>query len=451
MSRTMFRDPALMRGMATAIVVVCCCPAVARAQLLSRYIPDYAPGLTGTPEDVQSRTQPEYQSGGVHAGAFIVRPRLLESFGYDSNVDGVTGGRSSATVDTQASVSATSDWSRNSVTAQLSVDDQRYPQRPIQDFTNWTASLGGTLDIGRDQFIGGYSHLNVVQTPRNLGAVTAVSVPFQVDSVSLGYAFATRGRFTVTPNLTVSSYHFDDVPIVGAVAAVPLAPGASLTQAWQNRVLLQGEVATRYELSPQRNALVVLRGTGIDYATTVPGVGNRNSTGGSFLVGLDYTGAGLFRYRALVGYQQRDFANGQFRSLRSPIVEASVTWTPRRTTTVTASAQREIADSTDVNYTAYAANSVQLQVAHELQRNVVLTGFGQYQQAEFANGSGLYAAALTPQTSTAQSIYSAGLNMTWLIDRNLHAGLSYQYVDRVAGAQLSYSENIGLLTLGFGL
>ena len=424
---------------------------MACAQLLSRYIPDYAPGLTGTPEDVQARTQPEYQSDGVRAGAFVIRPHLLESLGYDSNVDGVTGGRGSATVDTQASVSAGSDWSRNSVTAQLSVDDQRYLQRPIQSFTNWTASLGGTYDIGRDQFIGGYTHLNVVQTPRNLGAVTAVPVPFQVDSVSLGYAFATRGRFTVTPNLTVSSYRFDAVPIAGATALFPFVPEASLTQTWQDRVLVQGEVATRYELSPQRDALLVLRGTQIDYTMQMAGVGNRNSTGGSVLAGFDYTGAGLFRYRALVGYQQRDFANSQFRSLRSPIVEASVTWTPQRLTTVTASAQREIADSTDVNFTAYTANSVQFQIAHELQRNVVVTGFAQYQQAEFASSSGVSAAALTPQTSAAQSIYSAGLGATWLIDRNLRAGMSYQYIDREAGPQLSYSENVGLFTLGFGL
>lgn len=278
-----------------------------------------------------------------------------------------------------------------------------------------------------------------------------VPVPFQVDSLSLGYALATRGKFIVTPNFTVSSYRSDNVPIVGAMALFPLALGTSLTQAWQNRVLVQGEIATRYELSPQRNAPLVLRGTQISYAMRMAGVGDRNPTGGSALIGFDYTGAGLLRYRVLVGYQQRDFANGQFKSFRSPIIEASVTWTPQRMTTVTASAQREMADSTDVNFTAHTANSVQIQVAYKLQRNVVLTGFSHYQQQEFASSSGLSAAALEPQTSAVQSIYCAGFGTTWLVDRNLRTGMSYQYIDRVSGPQLSYSENVGLLTLGFGL
>lgn len=100
----------------------------------------------------------------MHTGAVVIRPHLLESLGYDSDVDGVAGCRGGAIVDTQASVSVASDRSRNSVAAQLSINDQSFPQRMTQRFTNWTASLGGTYAIGRDQFIGGYTHFNEVQT-----------------------------------------------------------------------------------------------------------------------------------------------------------------------------------------------------------------------------------------------------------------------------------------------
>ena len=427
----------------------------ARAQLLSRYIPDFAPGLTDTPEDVQARAQPENRSQGVRVGSFVVRPNLSESLGYDSNVDGIGGGRASSTVDTQASVGVESDWSRNSVSAQLSVDDQRYPDRTVQDFTNWSAGLSGTHDFGPDQFAGSYSHLAVVQTPRDLGAVTSVPIPFQVDELKLAYAIATRGRLSLVPDLDVASYRFSNSAGLGADGLAGGTLGASLAQVLQSRVVTQGQLTTRYELSPQRYAVAVLRGTEINYTDRLPGAGNRDSTGGAVLVGLDYSATGLFRFRALVGYQQRDYVNAQYANISSPIVEASVTWTPQLLTTVTGTVRREIDDSTDVNFAAYTVTSVQLGVAHELRRNIILTGFAQYQRAEFDSSTGTAAATATGllgagNTGT-QDIYTAGLGATWRLNRTTRLGLSYQFADRRAGAPLSYTENVALLTLGFGL
>lgn len=419
----------------------------AAAQLLGRYIPDYAPGLTGTPEDVEARTQPDYESAGVRAGSFIVRPRLLESLGYDSNVDGVPGGRGSATVSTQALLGVASDWSRNSVAAQLGVDDQRYPERAQQSFTSWNASLGGTYDIGYDRFAGSYNHVSAVQTPRDLGVSSAVPVPFQVDTVDLAYTVATHGRLSFVPDVDLASYRFDNVVLAG----IGEAPGTAFSQNWQSRVVVQGELATRYELSPQRYALVVLRGTQVSYTSMPASLGSRNSAGGAVLVGVDYGGIDLLRFRGLVGYQQRSFVNSQYSTIRSPIIEASATWTPQRLTTLSAIVRREIDDSAVVSSAAITATSVQVRVAHELQRNVVLTGFGQYERGDFSSAVRPSAAALFPQSSVTQNIFSAGLGATWLLSREVRLGASYQFSDRQAGPQLGYTEHVALLTLGFGL
>ncbi len=419
--------------------------APAQAQLLSRYIPDYAPGLTDNPEDSQARVQPEYRSVGVRTGSFVVRPHISENLGFDSNVDGVTDGRSSPSINTQAMIDVQSDWSRNSLGAQLSMDDQRYPSRPVQNFTNWTAGVSGTFDVGLDQVSGSYQHLSVVQTPRDLGAVLSVPVPFQVDDVKLGTALLTRGRLSFVPDLDVVSYQFGNAADLGSVIG---GAGATSGQTWQSRLVYQGEVTTRFELSPRRNILLVLRGTAIDFTTHPAAVGDRNSIGGAVLVGFDTSGSGLFRYRALIGYQERNYASAQYATIRSPIIEASVTWTPQLSTTVAAVVRREIDDSTNVSFAATTTTSLQLNVAHELQRNVVLTGFGEYQRAEFdSNGQLASQAAIAPT----QNIYSAGLGVTWFVDRRTRLGLSYQFVDRRAGAQLSYSENIALFTVGFGL
>ena len=429
------------------LVLVACPLASAQAQLLSRYIPDYAPGLTETPEDPQARVQPEYRSDGVRAGSFVIRPHLSESVGYDSNADGVSGGRASPTINSQAAIDVQSDWSRNSVAAQLSVDDQRYPNRPVQDFTDWSAGVSGTYDLGLDQVSGSYQHLSVVQTPRDLGAVVAVPVPFQVDDFKVATALLTQGRLSFVPEFDVASYRFSNA--TGATSAVG-GLNATLGQTWLSRLVYQGELTTRFELSPRRNVLLVLRGTAVDFTTRPAGVGDRNSIGGAVLVGVDYTGTGVFRYRALIGYQQRNYASAQYATIRSPIIEASVTWTPRLTTTLTGVVRREIDDSTDVNFAATTTTSAQLNVAHELRRNVVLTGFGEYQRAEFGSDSGI----TTPSANalaTTQNIYSAGLGATWFLNRRTQLGVSYQFSDRRGGAQFSYLEHIALFTVGFGL
>ena len=433
------------KNVALAVVLSLYLIVSAQAQLLSRYIPDYAPGLTDNPEDPQARVQPEYRSDGVRTGLFVIRPHLSESLGYDSNVDGVTSGRMSPSVNTQAAVDVQSDWSRNSLGAQLSVNDQRYPGRPVQDFTNWSAGVSGTYDIGLDQVDGSYQHLNVVQTPRDLGAVLSVPVPFQVDDIKLGTELLTRGRLSFVPDLDVASYRFGSSAGLGSTVD---GLNVTLGQTWQSRLVYQGEVTTRYELSPRRNALLVLRGTAVDFTAHPAGVGNRNSVGGAVLVGLDTSGSGVFRYRALIGYQERNYASAQYATIRSPIIEASVTWTPHLDTTMTVVVRQEIDDSTDVNFAATTTTSLQLNVAHELRRNVVLTGFGEYQRAEFDSNS-----QLTPQAAVAptQNIYSAGVGTTWFVDRRTRLGLSYQFVDRRGDEQSSYSENIALFTVGFGL
>jgi len=166
----------------------------------------------------------------------------------------------------------------------------------------------------------------------------------------------------------------------------------------------------------------------------------------------------VFRYRALIGYQQRNYASARFATIRSPIIEASVTWKPQLMTTLTGIVRREIDDSTNVNFIATTVTSVQLNVAHELRRNVVLTGFGEYQRADFGSGSGVGVSSgsaagpgVSATTTPTQNIYSAGLGATWFLNRRTQLGVSYQFIDRSGGAQLSYLENVALFTVGFGL
>ena len=61
----------------------------ARAQWLTSYFPQGVPGYdTGPGVTVLSRTRPEYDPLGMHAGDALIKPVLAESLGYDDNLFG---------------------------------------------------------------------------------------------------------------------------------------------------------------------------------------------------------------------------------------------------------------------------------------------------------------------------------------------------------------------------
>jgi hypothetical protein len=71
--------------------------------------------VPGYDQSVLGRARPEYAPSGVRVGSFNLLPSLSEGLGYDDNILGSSNGkRGSLLVDTRASLSANSDWSRDS-------------------------------------------------------------------------------------------------------------------------------------------------------------------------------------------------------------------------------------------------------------------------------------------------------------------------------------------------
>ncbi len=201
----------------------------ARGQDLSGYLPG-VPGYAASGDTVLSRPRPLYDPIGVRAGSFLVHPRLDLGFGYDSNLFGSSPGRGSWLLGTHASVLAGSDWSRDSLGGFFSVDDLRSPSVPSQSRTDWTGSLGGTLDIGDDRLTLAAAHLFLHQDRTAIDALpTDRPVAYQVNDIRASYVHAFN-RLSLTPNLELSSYRFDPTTILGVPAP----------QAYRDRDVAQG-------------------------------------------------------------------------------------------------------------------------------------------------------------------------------------------------------------------
>ena len=421
-------------------------PAGAQAQsLLDGLVPQTygrrdEPGVT-----VATRERPDFARLGVRVGGITVLPELTEALGYDDNVTGTKRGRGSSLLLTRFNVQAASDLSRYGAAVRLTVDDFRYFDVPELSLTNWTASLGGRYEIGRDTLTAGYSHANLNQTPRDLDTpLIGETTAFRVDTVRVGYR-TTFNRLSLTPDLSVSRYDFDD----GTVGGVPFP------QQFRNRVVVTPSLTANYELAPRRNLVAVFRNAVARYTDTPAGAPGRDFNDASLLAGVDFDAGGPWRVRALAGYGLRTFSSAAFKTIQAPILEGTVIYTPTGLTTLTGTVARRIQDSSSEVTQGFTETAFRLSVDHEYLRNVLLRGRAGVTTNEYSGGG-------------SQTLYFAGAGATWLLNRNLRLAATYDFaarrsdgrtplaLDRPAtgsglGQGRNYNESRTLLQLSFGL
>ncbi|MGI4813048.1 MAG: outer membrane beta-barrel protein, partial [Janthinobacterium lividum] len=310
-------------------VVASLFPSAAHAQLVQQYFPSDIPGYA--PDFSASVVQREIESSrsqGVEVDSFVIRPSLTEAFGYNSNTLGIPNSGSTE-LNNVASVRVNSDWTRNAVGAMVSVDDHRYLDIPVASYTNWSASIGGSLRLGADVATLAYSHFSLNLAATDLGVFGVVDpVPYSVNDVRIGYS-ALRGRFSTSP-----SFEFEDF-LFGAPSGANTISYKSLSHS--NEI---GTLTTRYELSTGNAAIMILRGIGAQFNT----VRNNNYTDLAGFAGLDFRSDALIEYRLLLGGETRHFLDASSTSVTSPTAEVDAIWTPRRTDTVTATFGRRLDD-----------------------------------------------------------------------------------------------------------
>ena len=390
----------------------------ARAQrLLDQYLALDVPGAAVEPGvTVTSRLRPEYDPIDVHFGEITIRPELFETLGLDDNVLGQHTHRASSLIETNARVQANYDHSDTTAFATLMVDDNRYPEQNQQSYTNWTASLGGSHQFGRDTLSVAYDHLNLNQTVRDLDTPQLNNAfPYQVDALRADYR-AVFSRLFAEPALGVSNYNFTN-GTVGNLAYI---------QTDRDRIVAEPGLTLGYELAPRRDAILVFRDAVASYRNRLAGEASRDFNDISALTGIDFE-EGIFRYRLLAGYEARTFTSATYKTIQAPIAEATVIWNPTGLTTVTGQATRHIQDSADETTVGFTETAFSLRVDHEYQRNILLNVNAAYVQDNYSQGQG------------EQSLITFGAGATWLLNRNLRLVGSYEFDRRNS----SDSANLG--------
>jgi hypothetical protein len=426
----------------------------------AQYVPSYfQPGVPGYDRElgvtVLTRQRPLYEAPGIQVGGFTVQPSLDETIGYNSNLLG-TNNSGSWLLETNPSVLATSNWSRNRLGASVSADNLHYFNLPNQSLTNWNLSLGGGYTIGESDLTLAYSHLGLHEVPTQVGSgATLAPIPFSVDDFRSDYTFV-FGRFSLTPNVEFSLYRYGNT-------TVPNGSTGLISHSFADANVLQGGLALRYGEANERNLLLVVQGIDARFPHPLAGTPSPDSTSVVVLGGIDYRASGVFRYQLLVGASVRNFSSPQFQDQVEPVARADLIWTPTLLTTVSGTLIRTIQNPVQAGNSGFTYTSAQLHVDHELRRNILLQGRAGVTNASYFQHGGN------------QTEYSLGGSVTWLLNRNVRLVGSYDYnkfngsgsptalaAANAANAVITgnansfvnlgaFSQNVALLTLHFGI
>lgn len=404
----------------------------ARAQPLAAYFPQGVPGYGTMPGvTVLSRARPDYEPPGIRVDDLLISPSIEEALGYDSNVLGGPGAKGSWMFGTHPALRVGSDWSRDAVAGVLGLDDTRYLDAARQSRTDASAAFGGTLAIGRDTLTLDVADLALHEDRTTLDALPSdTPVAFTLDDWRAGYTLA-LDRLSLTPNFELSRYRYASTTILGVPA----------DQSYRNRDVLAGGLTARYEVMPLLNTLVVLRGLGTRYVAPQADQPSRNSTGLQVLVGVSDDSDALWRYRLLLGWEERQFAAAAYRTHDAPVAEGQLIWAPDGLLTFTGTLTRSIEDAAQEGVAGYTYTAANLTIDHEYCRDILLQATAGMQRADFLQGGGRQIALLL------------GFGVTWLVNRKTRLSATYSYNDQQgggAGTAQPFSRNLGLLTLRYG-
>ena len=393
-------------------------------------VPGYGtqPGVT-----VQSRARPDAETQPIHAGAMLLRPRIEQTLGYDDNVLNGSNRRGSWLTGTSGSLLIGSGWSRDAFGMFLSAADTRYVGQPTQNRTDGSASVGGSLDIGRDRLTLGLAHLSQHEDRSALNALASERpVALRVDDARLSYT-AAFNRLTLIPEAELSAWHYGDTTVLGQFAR----------QGYRDRTMLRGGATFRYEFAPLRHAVFVARALSQHYLDPLPGQPSMNSTGYQTLLGLDYDDDTVWRARFLIGGETRQFGASQYRSHTAVIAEGDLTWNPTGMTTVRASLTRSMEDAAQEGVSGFTYMAGNLRIDHELMRDVVINASAGLRHAMFLQGG-------------QQSGGSAGAGITWLFNRYARVSATYDLNTAHGSGPLNtaatgYARDVALVTVRLGL
>lgn len=384
---------------------------------------------------VADRERPEYDPIGIRAGSFIMYPSVTSSVSYTDNQFAQPTNEQDDTIFVIApEITVESQWSRHSLNLRGGLASSFHDKNDSDDATDYGVGAEGRLDITRSTSLSVSGGYDVTHEDRGDPDQPAAAVePTQVTEVTAEAALNQRfNRLSLRPAISFSDIDFEDVALIG---------GGSVNNDDRDRQELVASLRGGYEVSPALEVFVEGRYRTIDYDGFDDNLGGggvvrRDSDGYDALVGASFDVGRLARGEVAVGYTEQDYDSSLIPSIDGFIYEAGIFWFLTELTTLNLSGTRQTEETTLAGASGNITTEGTLRVDHELLRNLLIGVEGSYANETF-EGIG-----------REDDNYSAGVDVTYLINRNLRAQVGYEFESRATNAiGADFDQNTVFLVL----
>ena len=392
-------------------------------------------------QSVLQRARPDYDPLGIRLGSFLAYPtaRLAETF--DSNVFATTVNTKNDFYTTfSPGIAVRSDWNVHSVAFAASSETKRYASLVSENVTNFLVAGNGRLDILRDIYARGGAGYQLLHEDRSSPDSINGKKPveYHVTSANLGYVHE-PGRLGARVDATVDSYSYNNATS---------NTGATLIQKDRDRIIYAINPRVSYEIVPGYHAFAQAFGNARDYVAKTDQRGfHRSSHGYEVDVGTAIDLTHVINGEVYVGYLSQYYDDTRLPTNRGVGFGGNLLWNVTQLTSLRATMARTVEETTQfsnvggTNFDAsgYLQTAVKLSAEHELLRNVLLSAYVSYLNADY-NG-----------INRTDNQYEANVEGRYLINRNLTASADFTYTKRDSNVfGVPYDRAIGLLWLRAG-
>jgi hypothetical protein len=394
-------------------------------------VPPALPALVAADRRPRKNLDDPYEPLGLRLGSFDVLPFVEQSVGYDSNPNLLANvDQGSVVLKTEAGFTARSDWSTHEVEASLRGAYYLFTDTPSADRPEGDALLRLRLDANRDTAVefSGNASLST-QQPGTLEQPLIGNQRSQILGAGVGAGvIRSLGPLTATLRGTFQHFDYENLDCDGCAQA---------DQSFRNYSVYGGSLRLGYEVHPGFRPFIESTVDQRVYDQSIDPLGfARNSLGLTGSVGLAVDITRVVRGEVSLGYGGRSYDDARRDSLKSPIFDASIVWTPTALTSVTFTASNSLADTTVATSAGSTVQSFGVEVAHALRRNITLTGFA---GTAITSYEGL---------DTEETGINAGLKLDYKLNRSMVVRTSFTHLRQQSSAPDSdYTANIFLVGL----
>lgn len=383
---------------------------------------------------VADRERPDYDPIGIRAGGFIVYPSVTGSVAYTDNLfKQDTNEQDDVIFAVTPAVSVESQWSRHALNLAADLTTKAHDENDSDDVTDYSFGADGRLDVTRDSFAAAAVGYRVYHEDRGSPDLPAQAAePTEIEEFGADVSYIHRfNRLSLRPAFSYRDLDFDDAGLIG---------GGQINNDDRDRDIKEYSLRVGYDVSPAFQVFAEGRYNEIEYDNPDDVLGGgtafRDSDGYDALVGTSFDLGALARGELAVGYTEQDYDSNLLQTVDGFVYEGSVEWFVTELTTINVGGARTVEETTLAGSAGYLATSAAVGVDHELRRNILVGADVFYANSDYEG------------ITREDDVYGAGVDGTYLLNRNFRLTLEYDFETRESDAANSdYDQNTVMLSL----